>query len=515
MPMVLPPPGLDVDAVEFILRPVNTVLVQVGVPTTVQLQYPPPVFCQEVVNAAAAFNAGSSLRGAPRSSTSAAGPPSSKLKTDRRNVTMCSNLTNCRFGKDCHFAHSREELKRFTKEELTQANKSYLSTVCFDHTMLGTCPFNDNCSSLHDPNVSSREGIQCGKCFVRGTSSVKPHQVYRLRHRFLNSITQTNVLIQDDLWKMRANPGDLFEFEDTCNFIANSPELNTSGMFKLPFHIPNGTEKLSIKQKMAIALLMHKKSPFSEDSSHEAYLDYTFSARSGIFIGGQTSVILQIRHFKVDSESCTVEEVPLQSSTTDVVKAYEVVFGAKGSSDPKNGSPCKHSLWFDATIVKSRDEAAKHVVNSVHTKPYVFMEPIDDAKEGHELIHSIMEEMIGSNGGPLSTELRERFIQLNNFNRALAWPETQPPSAEEAATLKTMEEHVNSPYNCKGGKVEAIWKSFKANLGVVCDNKAPEGGSRLSAFRHNKAGRRSVFSTLPEFPKNSENMADFLADYSQ
>ena len=315
---------------------------------------------------------------------------------------------------------------------------------------------------------------------------------------------------------MRANPGDLFEFEDTCNFIANSPECNTSGMFNLPFHIPNGTEKLSIKQKIAIALLMHQKSPFSEDSSYQAHLDYTYSARSGIFIGGKTVVVVQQRHFKVDSESCTVEEVPLQSSTTDdVVKVYEVVFGAKGSSDPKNGSPCKHSLWFDPTIVKSRDEAAKQVVNSVHTKPYVFMEPIDDAKEGHELIHSIMEEMIGSNGGPLSAELRERFIQLNNFNRALAWPENQPPSAEAAATPKPMEEHVNSPYNCKGGKAEAIWKSFKANLGVVCDNKAPEGGSRLSAFRHNKAGRRSVFSTLPELPKNSENMADFLADYSQ
>eukprot|EP00984_Skeletonema_dohrnii_P038316 scaffold41421_cov150-Skeletonema_dohrnii-CCMP3373.AAC.1 len=139
MPLVRPPPGLGLDAVEFILQPVNTVLVQVGVPTTVQLQYPPPVpvFCQEV-NTAAAVNAGSLLPGAPRSSTSAAGPPSSKLKTDRRNVTMCSNLTSCRFGKDCHFAHSREELKRFTQEELRQANKSYLTNVCFDHTMLGT-----------------------------------------------------------------------------------------------------------------------------------------------------------------------------------------------------------------------------------------------------------------------------------------------------------------------------------------------------------------------------------------
>ncbi|KAK1733245.1 hypothetical protein QTG54_016102 [Skeletonema marinoi] len=312
---------------------------------------------------------------------------------------------------------------------------------------------------------------------------------------------------------MRVNTGDLFD--DACNFIANSPECNISGMFTLPFDIPSGTEKLSVKQKMTIALLMHKKSPFSEDSSYQAHLDFTFSARSGTFIDGKTCVVLQERHFKVDSESCTVDEVPLQPSTTDVVKAYEVVFGAKGSSDPKNGSPCKHSLWFDATIVKLRDEAAKLDVNTVHSKPYVFMEPIDEAKEGHELIHSIMEEMIGRNGAPLSTELRERFIQLNNFYCALAWPETQPLSAEAAATPKPMEEHVNSSYNCKGGKVEAIWKSFKANIGVVCDNKAPEGGSRLSAFRHNKVGRRSVFSTLPELPKNTENMADFLADYSQ
>ena len=128
--------GFGLDAVEFIIRPVNAVLVQVGVPTTVQLQYPPPVFCQEV-NTAAAVNAGSSLPG-PCRSTSAAGPPSSKLKTDRRNVTMCSNLTNCRFGKNCHFAHSREELKLFTRDELRLPNKSYLSNVCPDYIMLGT-----------------------------------------------------------------------------------------------------------------------------------------------------------------------------------------------------------------------------------------------------------------------------------------------------------------------------------------------------------------------------------------
>jgi len=259
---------------------------------------------------------------------------------------------------------------------------------------------------------------------------------------------------------------------------------------------------------------MHQKSRFSEaeDTSFQAHLDFTFSSRSGTFLDGTSCMILQARCFKIESGSGIVEEVPFQSSgSTDIITAYEVVFGAKGST------ACKHSLWFDATIVKSKDEVKKVEVHSVHSKPYVFMEPNDNAKEGCELIHSIMEEMIGRKGGPMSSALREKFIRLNNSYRNLAWPKTKPPSAESAATSKSMADHVGSEYNIEGGKVKSIWDRFVTNL----HDEAPEGGSRLSVFSQIKAkgGRRSVVfvSSLPKLSKSKDdkNIADFLADYSQ
>jgi hypothetical protein len=372
--------------------------------------------------------------------------------------------------------------------------------------------FDAKCSHLHDPHVQAREGSPCARVFVRATSSCKPKLVAKSRVVFLNGITQENVLIQDSLWKMRATGLDAFD--ETCNFIANTPE-DISGIFNLPFDVANGTEKLSSVHKMAIALLMHKKSRFSEaeDTSFQAHLDFIFSARSGTFLDGRgtSCMILQARSFMIDNGSGIVEEVPFQPGSPDIVTAYEVVFDAKGSTS------CKHSLWFDATIVKSKDEAEKVEVNAVHSKPYVFMEPINKEKEGYELIHSIMEEMIGNKGGPMPSELREKFIRLNDFYGNLSWPETKPPSAESAVTSKPMANHVNSEYYCEGGKVKSIWDRFKTNLRSVCDDEAPEGGSRLPAFRKIKADRRSVTfaSSLPMLPKDEENIADFLSDYSQ
>ena len=343
----------------------------------------------------------------------------------------------------------------------------------------------------------------------------------------LNSTTQENVLVRNELWGLlRDDPGgDLFQ--DTLKFIANTFK-GILDSFELPFVVPNGVEKLSNEQKMAIALKMHQKSPFSkaDDSSHEAHLDFTFSASSRPgeypYLGGKNCMILQTRCFKIESDSNTVEEVPLQSvSSDDIVKCREVVFDAKGS--PK----CFHSLFFDANIeqvtAKNNRDAEKkakatastaHLV--AHSTPFRFMDPIDE--DGRELYHSIMKAMIESNGGLLSTKLREEFIQLNNHNRTFAWPKNKL-SAESAATPKTIEDHVNSPYICQGGskKVEAIWESFKANLACdVSDNEIPAGGSRLEAFLRikAKAGRRSISSTLPKLPNDTENMADFLADYS-
>lgn len=326
-----------------------------------------------------------------------------------------------------------------------------------------------------------------------------------------------NFVVQGALWKLRDDPDrerDLVGlFEDTSKFISNTyPSVHD--IFNSPFELQNYTEKLSNDQKMAIALQMHQKSPFSEadDKTHQAHLNFTFDNSSGQFLDGKKCNVLQTRCFKINSWSNTVEEVLLQPASADVVVASELVFDAKGSS--------KHSIWFDVIFAKvnSRETADKlradTTVHSVHSKPFVFMEPIDDSKEAHELIHSIMKEMIGrnGNGGLLSTEVRNRFIQLNNHYRTLAWPKTKAFSAEEAAALKTMEGHVSSPYICQSGKVKAIWESFKNNLASVTDDKAPEGDSRLKAYRCIKEGTRS---TLPKLPNDLENMADFLAQYSQ
>ena len=384
-------------------------------------------------------------------------------------------------------------------------------------------PFKDgNCSHLHDPSVKSPAGSECGKCFLRDTPQVpNPCQINRLRIMLLNSTTQKNAIVQSKLWELLSDDPGRDLFQDTLSFIDNT-FIGIHNSFELPFVVPNGVQKLSNMQKMDIALKMHQKSPFSQadDSSHQAHLDFTFSAssRPGVYpYLGQNCMFLQTRYFKINSGSSTVEEVPLQSvSTDDIVKCSEVVFDAKGSSD------CNHSIWFDANIeqvaAKNNREAEKKAkantltAHLVHSTPFVFMDPID--KDGQELYHSIMKEMIERNGGPVSTKLRERFIQLNNYNRTLAWPKNKLP-AESAATPKTIEGHVNSPYICQGGNVKAIWESFKANLAcVVSDNETPEGGSRLQAFLRIKTGRRSISSTLPKLPNDIENMADFLADYS-
>jgi len=357
-------------------------------------------------------------------------------------------------------------------------------------------------------------GPSSRRVYVRATSKCKDCLIDRLRHVYLNSITQENVLVEDFLWKKRSEP-DRDMFEETCNFIANTQEVDFSGIFNLPFDVPDGIEKLSSAEKLRIALLMHDKSPFSE--GYQDHLDFTFSSQSqcGTFLDGARCMILQTRSFMIESGSGTVEEVPFQSGSPDIITAYEVVFDAKGSTS------CKHSLWFDASIATSKDEVKNLEVNTVHSKPYVFMQPTDNVKEGHELIDSILEEMVGvgNKGGPISSELREKFNQLNNSYRNLAWPKTTPPSSKSSATRKSTADHVSSQYNCKGSRVEHIWETFVTTIESCDDEAPPEGGSRLLVFNQIKSGHSSGFfgSSLPTLPKpkGNENIADFLSDYSQ
>ena len=90
---------------------------------------------------------------------------------------------------------------------------------------------------------------------------------------------------------------------------------------------------------------------------------------------------------------------------------------------------------------------------------------------------------------------------------------------ESADNLKTIADHVNSPYviDEADDKVKPIWKSFLttiANLhgdgeGETITQEA-QGRKRLAA-----RGQRSVYFSSSSSPrlKGNENIADFLADY--
>lgn len=346
---------------------------------------------------------------------------------------------------------------------------------------------------------------------MRATRDSDDLLVDRLYHDLLNF--RNNPLVQPSMWRMRSGNGD--SFDETCNFLANKVD-GIHSLFKLPFRVPLGTEKLSTKQKMIIAWKMHQQSPFPEFSSCHSHRDFTFSysVRPSKYLDGKVAKILQCCTFKNDGG--VIKEVPNHSHlsySADSIRVYEVVFDVKGSNK------CNHSLWFDPTF-KSCNKAKQDIVNEVHTLPYVFMQPVNE--EGHhQLLASIMKELIVHNGnfGPKYNDLRKQFNSLKRFHDNLAWPKTKVLPESANTRLKTIADHVNSPYviDEADNKVKPIWKSFLTNIanlhgdweGETVTQEA-QGHKRLAA-----RGQRSVYSSSSSLPqlKGNENIADFLVDY--
>ena len=329
-----------------------------------------------------------------------------------------------------------------------------------------------------------------------------------------NAFKQVNPLVQARLWEMSGGGRDAFD--ETCRLLANNVDGILS-IFNLPFRVRFGTEKISIVQKMVIALLMHQKSPFSESNSHQRHLDYVFSQRSGSgkHLDGKQAMVLQERTFIINCGG-GVHEVPndndLPSDSADVVKVYEVVFDTKGSSK------CNHSLWFDVDDPICESHSGKDDVNAVRTLPYIFLQPFD--KEGQELLDSMMKELIAHNGsiGPMSNDLREQFNSLKTFHSNLAWPKTKT-SAEATTTLKPIVDYVHSAYafaEGEGRNVKPIWESVFTNLAFLRDDddEAPQGHNRLAAFPRMNADHCLASSSLPKL-KETENIVDFLGDYAE
>ena len=368
-------------------------------------------------------------------------------------------------------------------------------------------PYGESCKFLHDTRLPFKKG---GQHQVRATKESEDLLVDRLYHDLLNF--RENPLVQPSLWRMRSGDGD--SFDETCNFLAN----NVGGihsLFKLPFRVPLGTEKLSSKQKMIIAWKMHQQSPFPEFSSCHSHRDFTFSynMKPAKYLDGKAVMILQCRTFVINDVG-VIQEVPNHSHLSylaNSIRAYEVVFDVKGSNK------CNHSIWFDPTF-KSCNKAKQDTVNEVHTLPYVSMQPVNE--EGYELLASMMKELIVHGSfGPKYNDLREQFNSLRRFHDNLAWPKTKVP--ESANTPKTIADHVNSPYvidEADGCNVKPIWESFLKTIANLHGDGEGEESIQVVQGRKRLAarGQRSVYfssSSSPQLKKGNENIADFLADY--
>lgn len=115
-----------------------------------------------------------------------------------------------------------------------------------------------------------------------------------------------------------------------------------------------------------------------------------------------------------------IKQVPLEvyqagkSRPNSFQSVHEVAFDSKGKKSSNL------SLWFDATITACTSSKAKKVSKKDEpwqlengslfcaprneeflehrpiTEPYIFMQPVDDCKEGHDLVISIIKHRIAS-----------------------------------------------------------------------------------------------------------------------
>jgi len=79
----------------------------------------------------------------------------------KKKTEMCTLYPACPYGKSCHFAHSREELRRLPLLDLARSGflhanlAEYRVRPCLMLVMTGCCPFGNRCDGLHDERVQS------------------------------------------------------------------------------------------------------------------------------------------------------------------------------------------------------------------------------------------------------------------------------------------------------------------------------------------------------------------------
>lgn len=128
------------------------------------------------------------------------------------------------------------------------------------------------------------------------------------------------------------------------------------------------------------------------------------------------------------------------------------------------------------------------------TPPFVFMQPVDDLKPGHDLVQSILEHRVTSilisrgfcfHDHPCQLEkLKHDFASMKADLKRWAWPKT----TNVDHFSKTKEEQNQTAYSPSvawakdAGTTSAIWKSFVTSLTCNTANDA-SSKNRLPVFR--------------------------------
>ena len=278
-----------------------------------------------------------------------------------------------------------------------------------------------------------------------------------LYHRNLNSIRQTNPLVSPFTWDNRRPSRSStstttvnidMEWQETYNNVCNSgPGINVfpksanvkpvssslhraakgrgggggNSSYSDIVNKNNPQPALGELQKLCIAMSMY------DDDSH---LSFIYAPTDCLF--GQPCMILQKRCFKLlDIEQCEettvsidniIQEVSLEvynsgsfSNPAAFVCVHQLAFDSKGKRS------CNLSLWFNAKItgcsgskakkmskkeepwrlsdkslfcLPSNDEFDKAITSA--STPYVYMEPFDDLKSGHNLIKGILSHKVAT-----------------------------------------------------------------------------------------------------------------------
>eukprot|EP00970_Alexandrium_tamarense_P000857 scaffold99_cov193-Alexandrium_tamarense.AAC.3 len=339
-------------------------------------------------------------------------PANTKLKTE-----MCRNILKigyCQFKENCHFAHSKEELRKFeTVEEMHEAGlitdpKNYMARPCFFGVSTGSCPYGARCKSLHPPNIQDNEDDLESFSWLDHCTKFKKEGwiiVDRLFHSRMNGIHQQNPLVDSFAWE-NCRPSLLIEsstdvvganteWTDTYKLVCNkdvpifTPIVKSTAVVQTSISSPmsylnianknivSPVNKMTDVQKLAIVLAMHRPSSVAS-AAHESHLDYTCTltvsnvvpiVASLHCINDQPCMILQERYFRlmefkqnaiISLSTDIVKELhrneyeQIKASQPDVViQASEVVFDSKGKRS------ANLSIFFDVESQKCSNNKAK------------------------------------------------------------------------------------------------------------------------------------------------------------